>query len=154
MTADEGATCLVLLDVDIGYMKAVPAAGKTVTDYLIEGGRRFVEQFFRRRVRLRCDGEPTTLAYGARLKELLPESVVLERTPRHDSQANPAERAIRTLEEHVKVLRLDFEKRTGTELLPLVAVVDTSRGMVGCEISSEDKWSHATSRCTRQHVLI
>ena len=41
--------------------------------------------------------------------------MVLERTPRHDSQANPAERAIRTLEEHVKVLRLDFEKRTGTD---------------------------------------
>ena len=54
-------------------MKAVPAAGKTVTDYLIEGGKRLIEQFFRRRVRLRCDGEPTTLAYGARLKELLPE---------------------------------------------------------------------------------
>ena len=71
VTADEGATCLVLLDVDTGYMKAVPAAGMTVTDYLIEGGRRFIEQFFRRRVRLRCDGEPTTLAYGARSRELL-----------------------------------------------------------------------------------
>ena len=57
------------------------------------------------------------MAHGARLKELLPESVVLERTPRHDSQASPAERAIRTLEEQVKVLRLDFEKRAGTELL-------------------------------------
>ena len=57
------------------------------------------------------------MAYGARLKELLPESVVLERTPRHDSQADPAERAIRTLEEQIKVLRLDFEKRNGTELL-------------------------------------
>ena len=91
--------------------------GKTVTDYLVEGGRRFVEQLLRRRVRLRCDGEPTTLSCGARLKELLPESVVLERTPRHDSQANPTERAIRTLEEQVKVLRLDFEKGTGTELL-------------------------------------
>ena len=98
-------------------MKAVPAAGKTVTDCLVEGGRRFVEQFFRRRVRLRCDGEPATFAHGARVKELLPESVVLERTPQHDSQANPAERAIRTLEEQVKVLLLDFEKRTGTELL-------------------------------------
>ena len=69
VTADEGATCLVLLDVDTGYMKAVPTA---VTDYLVEGGKRFVEQFFRRRVRLRCDGEPTTLAHGARLKESLP----------------------------------------------------------------------------------
>ena len=35
VTADEGATCLVLLDVNTGYMKAEPAAGKTVTDYLI-----------------------------------------------------------------------------------------------------------------------
>ena len=43
--------------------------------------------------------------------------MVLERTPRHDSQENPAERAIRTLEEQVKVMRLDFEKRTRTELL-------------------------------------
>ena len=43
MTADEGATCLVLLDVDSGYMKAVLAAGKTVTDFLIEGFERFVE---------------------------------------------------------------------------------------------------------------
>ena len=60
VTADEGATCLVLLDVDTGYMKAVPAAGKTVTDCLVEGGKRFIEQFFRRQVRLRCDGEPTT----------------------------------------------------------------------------------------------
>ena len=37
VTADEEATCLVLLDVDMKYMKAVPAAGKTVTDYLVEG---------------------------------------------------------------------------------------------------------------------
>ena len=32
VTADEGATCMVLLDVDTGYMKAVPVAGKTVTE--------------------------------------------------------------------------------------------------------------------------
>ena len=95
VTADEGVTCLVLLDVDTGYMKAVPAAGKTITDYLIEGGKRFIEQFFRRRFHLRCDGEPTTLAYGARLKEQLSDPVVLERTPRHDRQANPADPAIR-----------------------------------------------------------
>ena len=57
VTADEGAPCLVLLDVDTGLHEGctVPAAGKTVTDYLIEGGKRFIEQFFRRRVHLRCD---------------------------------------------------------------------------------------------------
>ena len=152
MTADEGATRLVLLDVGTGYIKAVPTAGMTVTDYLlVEGGKRFVEQFFRRRVRLRCDEEPTTLAYGAKLKELLPESVVLERTPRHDSRANPAELAVRTLEEQVKAMCLDFEKRTGAELVAnscFVAVVGTSRMLGGCAISSDNKWSHAISRCT------
>ena len=67
MTADEGATCLVLLDVDTVYMmKAVPATGETVTDHLIEGGKRFIEQFFRPRVRLRCDGG--TRVFGPRCK--------------------------------------------------------------------------------------
>ena len=66
VTADEGATCLVLLDVDTGYMKAVLAARKTVTEYLVEGGQRFVKQFFRRRVRSRCDGE--THDFGLRWK--------------------------------------------------------------------------------------
>ena len=35
VAADEGATCLVLVDVDTGYSKAVPALAKTVTDYLV-----------------------------------------------------------------------------------------------------------------------
>ena len=96
--ADEIATCLVLVDVDTGYLKAVHAAAKTVTDYLVEGGRRFVEQFFRRRVRLRCEGELAMVVLAQKLKELLPDLVVLIRTPRHDSPANFAERAIRTLD--------------------------------------------------------
>ena len=32
VTADERATCLVLLDVDTGYTKAVPAAGMKAVD--------------------------------------------------------------------------------------------------------------------------
>ena len=40
--------------------------------------------------------------------------VVLERTLKHNSPANSAERAIKTLEEQVKVMRLDFEKLPGT----------------------------------------
>ena len=69
LAADEGATCLVLVDVGTGYLDAVPAAAKTVTDYLVEGVRRFVEQFFRRRVRLRCDGERATVPLARKLKE-------------------------------------------------------------------------------------
>ena len=78
VTAHEGATCLVLLDVDTRYMKAVPTAGKTFADYLFEGGRRFDEQFFRRRVRLRCDGEPTTLASMSNSSDVVFACVVME----------------------------------------------------------------------------
>ena len=59
---------------DTGYLKSVPAAANTVTGYLVEGGRRFVDQFFRRRVRLRCDGELATAASAGTLKELVPEA--------------------------------------------------------------------------------
>ena len=102
VVADEGATCLALVDADTGHLKAVPAAAKTATDYSLEGGRRFVEQFFRRRVRSRCCEEPATVALAWKLKGLLPGLIVLGRTPRHDSPPNPAERAIKTLEEQIK----------------------------------------------------
>ena len=46
VVADERAMCLVLVDADTGYLKAVPAPAKTVTDYLVEVGHKFAEQFF------------------------------------------------------------------------------------------------------------
>ena len=98
-------------------MKAVLAVGTTVTDNLVEGGKRFVEQFFRRKVRLRSGGKPATLAHGGKPKERLSESVVLERTPRHDCQAIPSEHAhFERSRKNFTVMRLDLEKRTGTEL--------------------------------------
>ena len=59
--ADETAKSLALVDVDTGYLKAFHAPVKTVPDFLVEGGRRFMEQFFRRRVRLRCAGDRATV---------------------------------------------------------------------------------------------
>ena len=50
-------------------------------DDLVGGANMFIEQLFRRRVRLRCDGEPATVAFREKLKE---------RIPRQDSQAYPA----------------------------------------------------------------
>ena len=51
-----------------------------------------------------------------RVKALLPGVVVLENTPRHDHAANLAERAIRSVEDQVRVLRLDIEARYGISL--------------------------------------
>ena len=75
-------------------MKVVPALSKTANDSLVEGAKPFIEQFFQRRVRLRCDGEPATVALAEKMQELVPGLVVLETTPRPTSQAKSAERAI------------------------------------------------------------
>ena len=47
---------------------------------------------------------------------MLPGVVVLENTPRHDHAANPAEWAIRSVDDQVRVLRLDVEARYGIQL--------------------------------------
>ena len=65
---------------------------------------------------MRSDGEPRRWHLQKTITEILLCPVVLERTPRHDSRANPA---VRTLEEQVKVIRLDFEERTGTHNLAI-----------------------------------
>ena len=114
--ADAYATQLVAVDVDSGMIRVVPAPGKNVSDYLVTGLRKFVESTFHTQVRLRCDNEPAAIIIAERVKALLPGVVVLENTPRHDHAANPAERAIRSVEDQVRVLRLDVEGRYGIQL--------------------------------------
>ena len=69
MVTDDGVSCLVLEDVDTVYLLVVPANAMTVTDYMVERSRRFAEHFFRRRVRLLCDGGPASVALEGKLKE-------------------------------------------------------------------------------------
>ena len=95
-----------LVDVDTGCSKAVIASAKTVTDHLVAGGPQFIEQFFQRRARLRCDRE------AGKLKELHPDVLVLERAP-----SATVHRILQNVLSRVKVIRLDFEKRTGSEPL-------------------------------------
>ena len=109
--ADAYATQLVAVDVDSGMIRVVPTQGKGVSDYLVTGLRKFVESTFHTKVRLRCDNEPAAIVIAERVKALLPGVVVLESTPRHDH-----ERAIRSVEDQVRVLRLDVEGRYGISL--------------------------------------
>ena len=100
------ATQLVAVDVDSGMIRVVPAPKKNVSDYLVTGLRKFVESTFHTKVRLRCDNEPAAIIIAERVQALLPSVVVLENAPRHDHAANP-ERAIRSVEDQVRVLRPD-----------------------------------------------
>ena len=95
------------------------------------------------------------LVLARKLEELLHDVVVLDRKPWHDSPANPAERAIKTPEEQVKVMRLDSEKRTGVELLAnscLWLWLMCHAGCVDSRFGVLNKWSHAVPRRVRQRV--
>ena len=116
IVADAYAMQLVAVDVDSGMIRVVLDPGKNVPDYLVTGLRKFVESTFHTKVRLRCDNELAAIIIAERVKALLPCVVVLENTPRHDHAANPAERAIRSVKDQVRVLRLDVEARYGIQL--------------------------------------
>ena len=69
-SADACATSLVMVDVHTSIMNVVLAAVQALSVYMVEGAERFIEHFFRRRVRLRCDGEPALGSLAVRLKTM------------------------------------------------------------------------------------
>ena len=87
------ATTLVAVDADLFFVKAISLLGKEATDYSATGLVNFIEGFFHKHVRLRCDGEPATVALGNKVKNMTGDLVKWETTPKHSSASNPAERA-------------------------------------------------------------
>ena len=135
MVTDDGVSCLVLEDVDTGYLLVVPANAMTVTDYMVERSRRFAEHFFRRRVRLLCDGEPASVALAGKLKER-----------RSSKPGRPRNTNIGCATQgDATGFRTTSSNRTVGRLL-IVAVADLTCGLVGLEIQSESRWSHVISR--------
>ena len=61
-TEQKYATTLVAVDADLFFVKAFPVLGKEATVYSATGLVKFIEGFFHKHVRLRCDGEPATIA--------------------------------------------------------------------------------------------
>ena len=60
-TEQKSATTLVAVDADLFFVKAIPVLGKDATDYSTTGLITFIESFFHKHVRLKCDGEPSVL---------------------------------------------------------------------------------------------
>ena len=103
-TGQKYATTLVAVDADLFFVKAIPMLGKETTDYSATALIKFIEGFFHKHVRLRCDGE---------VKHMAGDLVKLERTPKHSSASNPAERAIQAVEEQTRTIRVDYQMRFG-----------------------------------------
>ena len=73
-----------------------------------------IEGFFHKHVRLRCDGEPATVALANKVKNMAGDLVKFETTQKHSSASNPAERAIQAVEEQSRTIRADCQMRFGS----------------------------------------
>ena len=112
-TEQKYATTLVVVNADLFFVKAILLLGKEATDHSATGLIKFIEGFFHKHVRLRCDGEPATVALGNKEKTMAGDLVKLETTPKHSSASNPAERAIQAVEEQTRTIRADRQMRLG-----------------------------------------
>ena len=108
------ATTLVAVDADLFSVKVIPVLRKETTDYSATGLIKFIEVFFHKHVRLRCDGEPATVALANKMKNMAGDLVKFETTPKHSSASNPAERAIQAVEEQSRTIRADCQMRFGS----------------------------------------
>ena len=113
-TEQKYATTLVAVDADLFLVKAIPMLGKETTDYSATALIKFIEVFFHKHVRLRCDGDPSTVAIANEVKHMAGDLVQLETTPKYSSASNPAERAIQAVEEQVRTIRADCQMRFGS----------------------------------------
>ena len=113
-TGQTYSTTKVAVDADLFLVKVVPLSGKETTDYSATGPIKFIEGFFHKHVRLRCDGEPATVALANKVKHISGDLVKLETTPKHSSASNPAERAIQAVEERSRTIRADCQMRFGS----------------------------------------
>ena len=83
---------LVVVDADLFFVKVIPVLGKETSDYSATDLIKFIESFFHKHVRLRCDGEPATVALANKVGIMAGDLVKFEATPKHSSASNPAER--------------------------------------------------------------
>ena len=63
------ATTLVALDADLFFVNVFLVLGKETTDYSATGLIKFIEGFFHKHERSRCDGEPATVALPDKVKK-------------------------------------------------------------------------------------
>ncbi|CAK0870594.1 unnamed protein product [Prorocentrum cordatum] len=113
---DTYATMLVAFSSDTGVVKVIPCASKAASPYAIAGIKSFVQRLETGKCRLRTDTEQATKAIMDGVVSELAGKVTAELTPKHSSQSNPAEAAVKIVEGQTRVLRLDIEKRYDTKV--------------------------------------
>ena len=77
-TEKKYAITLVAVDADLFFVKVIPVLGKETSGYSATGLIKFIEGFFHKHVRLRCDGEPATVALANKVKNMAGDLVKFE----------------------------------------------------------------------------
>ena len=106
-TEQNYATTLVAVDANLFVVKAILLLGKEATDFSATGLIKFIEGFFHKHARLRCDGEPATVALANKVKHLAGDGGKFETTPKYSPASNPAERTIQAVQEQSRTIRAD-----------------------------------------------
>ena len=96
---------------------AVPVEKKGVTPYLRASLQYFMNSLFHQKCRLRTDKEPAMVAVASDLVSHMEGRLVAEQAPTHSSASNGlAERAVRSISEQVRVMKLAVEAQYGARL--------------------------------------
>ena len=83
----------------------------------------FVKILVAGKFRLHFDSEPSIMAVVEKVTPIMPDRVVVDNSPRHNSTSNGiAERAIRTNGKELRTLRYDTQNRCKTRITPDSAV--------------------------------
>ncbi|CAK0869723.1 unnamed protein product [Prorocentrum cordatum] len=102
---DTYATMLVAFSSDAGVVKVTPCPSKSASPYAIAGIQHFAQRLETGKCRLRTDSEPATKAILDGVVAELTGKVIPELTPKHSSQSNPAEAAVKIAEGQTRALR-------------------------------------------------
>ena len=117
------SSCLLLIDVETGYVAAIPAASKGSDNlgYLADMVIKFLKLMRHERVTLRTDNEPVIKALANKVKGVWSKHhpMFLQETPVYSSQSNGrAERAIQTVRRLAASLKMQVELKLGIKLTP------------------------------------
>ena len=119
--------------------------GNQATDYSATGLIKFIEGFFHKHVRLRCDGERASVALANKVKHLAGDLVKFETTPKHSSSSNLANRPVQAVEKN-NFGRFVRIARCALAVVKLLA--RTNRSGHGCCVMRAGKSVDTSKRAT------
>ena len=126
-TEDELAANLLAVDPDTWRIKSFPCPSMVTSDYVVVLLRTFLLLHMKEgNVRVLCDSEGGRKAILDRVVADVGDRIIPELTPKDSSASNPAEAAVKHVEEQARVLKLDLEIRCGTRVTAHDVLVDNA----------------------------